>query len=106
ANAPIDLLRPVIVGFTANEAPAAEEFPAWQAAAGSVFKLTGSRWYGWANLVSLLIFATGIWPFFQLARQYAGESIAWWATTFFLAEPLIILMAGFGSTDGFSLVLT
>ena len=104
AHSPVNLLRPMIVGFDANEAPVAQEPPFWQAAVGLVFKATGSTWYGWANLVSLLFFATGLWPAFQLARFYAGERAAWWSLAFFLAQPLIVFVAGLGSTDGFCLV--
>ena len=94
ARGPIDLLRPVMVGFNATGTPTAHELPLWQAAAGLAFKATGSTWYGWANLVSLLAFATGLWPFFQLARHYVGERAAWWGTAFFLAQPLIVFWAG------------
>ena len=38
ARGPIDLMRPIIVGFSANEAPVAEEVPFWQAAV--LFKIT------------------------------------------------------------------
>jgi hypothetical protein len=106
ARGPIDLLRPIIVGFSANEAPVAEEFPFWQAAAGLLFKLTHSMWYGWANVVSLAVFATGLWPFFQIAKQYVGDQAAWWSLVFFLAQPIIVFAAGLGSTDGFCLVVT
>src|SRR5712671_4248843 len=40
ASQPINLLRPVIVGFNANGAPTALELPLWQATAGAVFKIT------------------------------------------------------------------
>src|SRR2546425_5923698 len=93
-HGPINLLRPVIVGFNATGTPTALEFPLWQATAGLIFKLTGSTWYGWANFVSLVLFGTALWPFFQLARHYVGERAAWWATVFFLSEPLIVVMAG------------
>ncbi len=106
ARGPINLLRPMIVGFNATGTPTAQEFPLWQAAAGLAFKAAGSTWYGWANLVSLLIFATVLWPFFQLARQYVGERAGWWATAFFLAQPLIVVQAGYASTDALCLVLT
>jgi hypothetical protein len=105
AHGPINLLRPIIVGFNATATPTALEFPAWQAAAALAFKAAGSTWYGWANIVSLLFFATALWPFFQIARHYAGERAAWWALVFFLSEPLIVLNAGEAATDGFSLVL-
>jgi len=103
AHGRIELLRPMIVGFNATGTPTAQEFPVWQAAAGLAFKATGSTWYGWANIVSLLLFSTALWPFFQLARQYAGERAAWWSLAFFLAEPIIILTAGQAATDGFCL---
>ena len=106
ARGPINLLRPVVVGFNATGTPTTIELPLWQAAAGLVFKATGSTWYGWANLVSLLAFATVLWPFFQLARHYVGERAAWWGTAFFLAQPLIVLWAGLASTEAFCLVLT
>ena len=106
ARGPINLLRPVMVGFNANGSPTAQELPLWQAAAGLVFKAAGSTWYGWANLVSLLAFATALWPFFQLARHYVGERAAWWGTACFLAQPLIVVEAGYASTDAFCLVLT
>jgi len=106
AHSPINLLRPVVVGFNATETPTVQELPLWQAAAGLVFKATNSTWYGWANLVSLFFFATGIWPFFQLARQYVGDRAAWWSLVFFLAQPLIVFTAGLGSNDASSLIIT
>jgi hypothetical protein len=106
AHGPINLLRPVIVGFNATGTPTPLELPLWQAAVALLFKATGSTWYGWANLMSLLLFATGLWPFFQLARQYVGERAAWWTMAFFLAQPVIVLMAGKAATDGFCLALT
>ncbi len=106
ARGPVDLLRPVIVGFNATGTPTALELPVWQAAAGLAFKLAHSTWYGWANLVSLLFFATCLRPFFELARQYVGRRAAWWATAFFLAQPLVVVMAGEAATDGLCLVAT
>ncbi len=106
AHGPINLLRPIIVGANANGSPTALELPLWQAAAGLAFKVVHSTWYGWANLVSLILFATCLWPFFQIARQYAGERAAWWATAFFLAEPLIVFVAGEAADDGLCLVLS
>ncbi len=106
ASGPINLLRPVIVGFDAKGTPAALEFPLWQAATGLLFKLTNSTWYGWANLMSLALFVTALWPFLQLGRHYVGERAAWWATAFFLTQPLIVIMSGEAATDGFSLAVT
>jgi hypothetical protein len=103
---PIDVLKPVIVGFNATDAPAAQELPLWQAAVGYVFKWTNSTWYGWANLVSLLFFFTGLWPLFQVGRRYLGERTAWWGLVFFLSQPLVVLFAGQASTDGFCLAIS
>ena len=102
----VDLWHPIMVGFNANGTPTAEELPIWQAIVGRILHALGSQWFGWANIVSLLLFTAGLWPFFQLARAYTGDRVAWWATIFFLAQPLIFLSAGFGSTDGFCLTLT
>jgi hypothetical protein len=103
ANSRIDLLRPIIVGFNATDTPTAQELPLWQAAAGVVFKITGSRWYGWANLTSLLLFATCLWPLLRLAQEGLGFRGGWWAVIFFLAQPLIVLEAGQAGCDGFCL---
>lgn len=106
AHGPINLLRPVIVGFNATGTPTLQEFPVWQGAAAVAFKATGSTWYGWANIVSLLLFSTSLWPFFQIARRYVGERAAWWSMAFFLAQPVIIINAGDAAADGFCLVVT
>lgn len=105
ARGPINLWQPVIPGFNANGTPTPQEFPVWQGVAGLVFKITGSTWYGWANVVSLLFFAAGLWPFFQLVRPHLGERAAWWALAFFMSEPLIVVYAGKAATDGFCLVV-
>lgn len=102
----IDLLRPEIVGFNATGTPTLLEFPLWQAATAMLFKLTGSTWYGWGNIVSLAIFATVLWPLLQLGKKHLGARVAWWGLVFFLAQPLIIMFAGEGSADGLSLVAT
>jgi 4-amino-4-deoxy-L-arabinose transferase-like glycosyltransferase len=106
AQGSIDLMHPHLVGFNANGAPTAQELPLWQAVTAVVFKLTRSTWYGWGNLVSLALFASALWPFYRLAREYLGERAAGWATVFFLSEPLIIVYGGEAATDGFCLVLT
>jgi hypothetical protein len=94
----INLLRPVIVGFNANNEPTPQELPVWQALTAVLFKMFGI-WFGWANVASLLFFACGLWPLFQLARNYLGESGAWWALLFYCAQPLVFMMAGQGGTD-------
>jgi len=106
SHGPINLLKPVIVGFNATGTPTAQELPIWQAVAGLLFRLTHSQWYGWANVTSLFFFALGLWPFFALARQYIGERAAWWSLAFFLTQPLIVIMAGEASTDGYCLMTT
>ena len=103
AHGSINLLKPVIVGFNANGSPTPLELPVWQAAAGMVFKAVSSNWYGWANLVSLLFFATTLWPLFQIARQHIDERAAWWTLVFYLTQPLIIIYAGKAASDGFCL---
>lgn len=105
AKGSINLLKPIIVGFNATKTPTVLELPLWQAMAALMFKLTGSTWFGWANLTSLLLFATGIWPLFQFAQRWLGVRGAWWTVVFFLAQPLIIIHAGRAATDGLSLVL-
>jgi hypothetical protein len=104
SHGPINPFRPLMVGFNATDTPTALEFPIWQVAVGLVFKMLHSNWWGWANVVSLIFFATALWPFFCLARQYLGERAAWWSLIFFVAEPLIVINAGSAATDGFSLV--
>src|SRR5438477_5605063 len=52
SKGPINLLKPVVIGFNLNDTPTPQELPVWQASAGLAFKLFGS-WFGWANLVSL-----------------------------------------------------
>jgi hypothetical protein len=99
----IDLLKPIIVGFNLNRAPTPQELPIWQAAAGLAFKLFGP-WFGWANLISLLFFFSGLLPIYKLAERYAGEGTGWWALLLFLAQPLVVIFAGTASPDGFSLV--
>jgi Dolichyl-phosphate-mannose-protein mannosyltransferase len=105
AKGNIDLLRPMVVGFNASDTPTPQEVPIWQALAALVFKTFGP-WWGWANLLSLALFATGLWPLWQLARTPLGERGAWWTLLFFLAQPLLVMMSGQASGDGLSLVLS
>jgi 4-amino-4-deoxy-L-arabinose transferase-like glycosyltransferase len=105
AKGRIDLLRPIIVGFNANNMPTPQELPVWQAIAGLVFKILGS-WLGWANVVSLAIFATGLWPMFQLAKQYLGDRTALWTLLCLMFQPIVFLYAGMAATDGFVLICT
>lgn len=105
AKGSIDLRRPMIVGFNASDTPTPQEVPVWQALAGVVFKMLGT-WTGWANLLSLALFATGLWPLWQLARTQLGERGAWWTVLIFLAQPLLVMMSGQASADGMSLALS
>jgi hypothetical protein len=69
----IDLLRPQIVGFNANYAPTPQELPIWQAAASLPMRWFG-EWFGWANIVSLLLFATALYPVFKLGETLGGRN--------------------------------
>jgi hypothetical protein len=102
AKGPVDILRPIIVGFNLNGAPTPQELPVWQALAGFTFKLLGT-WFGWANLVSLILFFSCLYPLFRLSSRFIGEEYAWWTLVLFLAQPLIVIYAGTASPDGFSL---
>lgn len=104
AKGKIDILRPIIVGFTATGTPTPQELPIWQALAAAMFKLFG-MWFGWANLLSLVLFATGLWPLNSLASRHIGSRGAWWTSVFFLTQPIIIFISGQASADGLSLVL-
>lgn len=97
----VDLLRPVIVGFNANHAPTPLEFPLWQAAASLPMRWVG-EWFGWANIVSLLFFATALYPIFKLGEALGGRNIGWWTLALLLTQPLIWVLAGQAGTDGLS----
>jgi hypothetical protein len=98
----VDLLRPTIVGFNANNAPTPQEFPIWQAAASLPLRWFG-EWFGWVNIVSLLLFATALYPVRKLGEQLGGHVAGWWATALLLCQPIIWIYAGAGATDGTSL---
>lgn len=103
SKAKIDLFKPVILGFNATGTPTPQEFPVWQALAGLVMKVMGP-WYGWANVVSLLLFATCLLPLYDIAKVFLGARGACWTLVFFLAQPLVFIYTGEACTDGFSLV--
>lgn len=105
AHTKIDLLRPIIVGFNAGQTPTPQELPLWQAACALVFKLCGF-WFGWANVTSLVLFFTCLWPLYQIARDYLGPRCAGWTSLFFCAQPIIFVHSGAAGTDGFSLAST
>jgi hypothetical protein len=98
----IDLFRPIIVGFNANQTPTPLELPLWQALTALAFRIFGP-WFGWANLTSLLLFSTCPFPLYQLAKIRSGPRCACWTLVFFLSQPLIFFYAGVAGTDGFSI---
>ena len=101
----VDLLRPVILGFTATGTPVPQELPLWQAAAGLALRFGGERW-GWANAVSLVAFFSLLWPLYRLVERWVDRRVAAWSMVFLLAQPLVIVFAGTASTDGFSLAVS
>ncbi|MGH7967972.1 MAG: glycosyltransferase family 39 protein, partial [Limisphaerales bacterium] len=54
----------------------------------------------------MLLFATALWPLFQIGRACLGERGAYWTLVFFLAQPLIIVISGRAGTDGLCLALS
>ena len=105
SKGPINLLKPIVVGFNLNEAPTPQELPIWQAATALVFKLLGT-WFGWANVVSMLLFFSCLYPLFRLAESFAGSGTGWWTLLLFLAQPIVFIGAGEGSPDGLSIATT
>jgi len=101
----IDLLHPVIVGFNATDTPTPLELPIWQALAALMFRGFGP-WFGWANGLSLALFAAGLWPLHALAKSCLGPRGAWWTLIFLLTQPILILMSGQASADGLSFALS
>lgn len=97
----IDLLRPIIVGFNANHAPTPQEFPLWQATASLPLRWFG-EWFGWANIISLLLFATALYPAFKLGEALGNRHTGWWAAALLLTQPLVWVQAGQAGTDGLS----
>ncbi len=101
AQTKIDLADTQIVGFNATGTPTIQELPVWQMVAGGTFKVLGTRWWGWANLVALALFLHCLFPLFKLARIYLDERSAYWTLIFFLTQPLVFTYAGEAATDGF-----
>src|ERR1051325_7191592 len=99
ARGNIDLLRPVIIGANANDAPTPLEFPIWQALTAVVMKMFGP-WYGWGNVVSLLFQFASVWPVYHLASALLSNRAAWWAAAFYLGQPITFLLGGQASADG------
>jgi hypothetical protein len=97
-----DLKDTIIVGFNATDTPSIQELPVWQMAAGLAFKCLGT-WWGWANIVSLILFLNCLYPLFCIVRQFYGDRVAWWSLIFFMSQALIFAYAGEAGTDGFCL---
>jgi hypothetical protein len=95
----------IIVGFNATDTPTIQELPVWQWAAGLAFKWLGP-WWGWANIVSLILFLNCLYPLFRVVQQFYGDRAAWWALIFFLSQGLVFLFAGEAGTDGFCLCVS
>lgn len=101
----IDLRHTIIVGQNATETPTILELPVWQMAAGLAFKLFGT-WWGWANVVSLLLCLNCLYPLFRISREFYGERAAWWSIILFMSQGLVFYYAGEAGTDGLCLCLS
>jgi hypothetical protein len=101
----IDFQHSIIPGMNATDTPTLLELPVWQAAAALCFKIFGT-WWGWGNVVSLILFLPCLYPLFRIGRRYYGERAAWWTMVVFLCEALVFRYAGEAGTDGFSLAVT
>ena len=98
----IDIGSCQIVGFNATGTPTLQEFPIWQMLAAVALKTLGP-WWGWANVVSILIFITSLYPLYMLGRAFMGHRGGLWTLVFFLTQPLVFRYFGLASTDGTSL---
>ena len=98
----IDIGSSQIVGFNATGTPTLQEFPIWQMLAAVALKTLGP-WWGWANVVSILIFITSLYPLYMLGRAFMGHRGGLWTLVFFLTQPLVFRYFGLASTDGTSL---
>jgi hypothetical protein len=101
----VDLLRPVIVGFNANNAPTPQELPVWQAAASLPMRWFGN-WFGWANTTSLLLFFSALYPAWKVGKRLGGSAAGWWTTALLLLQPLVWINAGMAGTDGTCIAAT
>ncbi len=82
AKGSINLFKPIIVGYNANNAPTPQELPVWQAITALVFKMFGT-WFGWASLVSLLFLFSALYPLHRIAEKLGGEDYARWTLVLF-----------------------
>jgi hypothetical protein len=104
ARGSINLLKPVIIGWNLNGSPTPQDLPLWQAAVAVLFKCFGV-WFGLANIVSLVLFFSCLYPLFRLAERFGPKGCGWWTVVLFLAQPIVFLYAGLASSDGFALAL-
>ena len=100
----VDFLRPVIVGFNANETGTPQELPIWQAVASYGLKMFGG-WWGGATIVSLLLFTVFLPLLRQAAKWETGDATAWLVVALLIAQPVVFQTAGGAQTDGLSLAL-
>ena len=98
AKGHIDLLRPMLLGFTANGSPTPLEFPIWQACTAVLMKCFG-LWHGWGNVVSLIFYLSSLWPLFDLCRRLGSARIGWWTVIFTLIQPLSWLVGAQAGGD-------
>jgi len=98
AKGHINLLRPMLLGFTANGSPTPLEFPVWQASTAVFMKCFG-LWFGWGNVVSRIFYFSSLWPLFELCRRLSSSRVAWWAVLFTLVQPLSWLVGGQAGGD-------
>jgi len=96
------LEKTMIIGFNANGTPTIQEFPLWQMLAGAAMKVMGP-WWGWANAVSILLFASVLYPLHRLSQRWSEPTRAPWVLVFFLSQPLVFRYFGLASTDGVSI---
>jgi len=102
ARTSIRLENTRIVGFNATGTPTIQEFPVWQMLVAAAFKVLGP-WWGWANVVSIVIFATSLYPLYMLGKEFMGHRGGLWTLVFYLSQPLVFRYFGMASTDGTSL---
>jgi hypothetical protein len=91
-----------IVGFNASDTPTIQEFPVWQMLVAWALKTLGP-WWGWANVISILIFSTSLYPLYRLGCAFMGHAGGLWTLVFYLSQPLVFRYFGMGSTDGASI---
>lgn len=94
-----------IIGFNATGTPTIQEFPIWQMLVGASLKILGP-WWGWANVVSILIFITSLYPLYMIGNALMGRRGALWTLVFYLAQPLVFKYVGLASPDGSAVTAT